>query len=497
MLNSISNATPSKKDCLRRLLRNALLPAVLIAAATLGGCSEGPTFHPWHIAELTEEFTVEAAQSEVTSFNDYLALEDRLFAQLREEVYAESTSGPDQALNRYSSGSIADPARWSPDWNRSFELATEQPVGGVLLLHGMSDSPYSLRSLGQRLHREGLHVIGLRLPGHGTAPSGLRHMTWQDMAAAVELAIDHLQARIGERPLHLVGYSTGAALALNATLDAVAQGGEQVPSSLVLISPAIRVHPAASLARFTDSLSNLPGLDSLAYLDLMDEFDPFKYNSFATNAGDQVHRITRRVDHRIRRLAADPGMAASLPPILVLKSAVDATVSTNAVVDNLLQRLPEGRNELVLFDINRNAAVQSTLLVDDPAPLTNRLLADPELPFDITFVSNRAPDSVEVVAYHKPAFAASIASREPLENRWPREVISLSHVALPIPPDDPLYGLQRPRTNERIFLGNLAILGEQGLLKLSESWLLRLRCNPFYGYLEDRAVEWLKSGDNA
>ena len=52
-------------------------------------------------------------------------------------------------------------------------------------MHGMSDSPYSLRALGQRFHREGYHVVGLRLPGHGTVPSGLLKTTWKDMAAAV------------------------------------------------------------------------------------------------------------------------------------------------------------------------------------------------------------------------------------------------------------------------------------------------------------------------
>ena len=39
---------------------------------------------------------------------------------------------------------------------RSLELSAEAPAGGVLLLHGMSDSPYSLRAPGahQRMHGE-------------------------------------------------------------------------------------------------------------------------------------------------------------------------------------------------------------------------------------------------------------------------------------------------------------------------------------------------------
>ena len=37
----------------------------------------------------------------------------------------------------------------------------------------------------------------------------------------------------------------------------------------------------------------------------------------------------------------------------------------------------------------------------------------------------------------------------------------------------------------------MAIQGERGLLKLPSDWLLRLRHNPFYDYLERRVLEWV------
>jgi alpha-beta hydrolase superfamily lysophospholipase len=79
----------------------------------------------------------------------------------------------------------------------------------------MSDSPYSLRALGLTLNRHNYWVIGLRLPGHGTAPSGLKYVEWEDMAAAVRLSMDHLAAKVGQKPIHIVGYSNGAPLAIN------------------------------------------------------------------------------------------------------------------------------------------------------------------------------------------------------------------------------------------------------------------------------------------
>ena len=127
------------------------------------GCG-GPSLEPWHTEKLTEEFTV-AKADEVRTFNDYRQLEDRLFTQLEEKVYARIDTGPAYDLIRYSAGSAADPQNDQPNWNRSFELTTEAPTGGVLLLHGMSDSPYSLRALAETLRQHGHFVLGLRLPG--------------------------------------------------------------------------------------------------------------------------------------------------------------------------------------------------------------------------------------------------------------------------------------------------------------------------------------------
>ncbi len=465
----------------------ALLILVIYATAS----SNSPPLKSWHTEILTEEFTEDMVSGQVRNFSDYRELEQRLFRQLDEQIYARTETGPAHALKRYSSGSAADPNRRQTNWNHSFELTSNPALGGVLLLHGMSDSPYSLRALGEALNSHGYQVIGLRSPGHGTAPSGLKRATWQDMAAAVKLAMEHLESSLGSRPIHIIGYSTGASLALDYTLNAVEEAGATVPASLVLISPAIRIHSAGALVGLKNSLSVLPGLGGLAYLSVLTEFDPYKYNSFATNAGAQVHRLTRDVDRRLQVLAQNPEAAGKLPPILVLKSTVDSTVTTDAVVDNLLMRLAAGRNELVLFDINRNATIKSTLLVSDPGPLTNRMMADRELPFAVTFITNANLHSTRVVVRHKAPFSLEASEIENLDLNWPGGVVSLSHIALPFPPDDPLYGRRPPPDDDLVFLGDLAFKGEQGLLKLSPEWLLRMRYNPFYDYLQMRVLLWV------
>jgi len=180
-----------------------------------------------------------------------------------------------------------------------------------------------------------------------------------------------------------------------------------------------------------------------------------------------------------------------LPPVLVFKSTVDATVTTDAVIDNLLDYLEPDHHELVLFDINRHAAVTSKMLIDDPAPFTKRILNTKDKPFSVTLVTNENEQSTQMVSQYFPSFTSEPELIRNLDTAWPPGVISLSHVALPIAPDDPVYGQAHPRREGFIFLGKTAIQGERGLLKISTDWILRLRYNPFYDYLERRTLDWV------
>jgi hypothetical protein len=49
---------------------------------------------------------------------------------------------------------------------------------------------------------------------------------------------------------------------------------------------------------------------------------------------------------------------------------------------------------------------------------------------------------------------------------WPEEVYSLAHVALPFPPDDPLYGSRPTAKSPGISLGDIALRGERGVLQI-------------------------------
>ena len=446
-----------------------------------------PDLDVWHKAALDAEFT---ATAEVQDFSGYLAREEKLFSQLVEKVLDRIEPEDRRRINRYHRGSLSDPQRWPRNWNRTFEIENREPKMGVLLLHGMSDSPYSLRNTGQRLHTAGAQVVGLRMPGHGTAPSGLVTVKWEDMAAAVELALQHLHDQVAGKPIFIVGYSTGAALAVKYALKALEETDLPEVNGLALISPSIGVTGAAALAVWQARIGHLMGLDKLAWNSIEPEYDPFKYNSFAVNAGDQVYRLTLEIKSRLNTLEKS-GTLKNFPPVLAFQSIVDATVSTPAVVNGLFKRLPAGGHELVLFDINRRAEVEE-LLTRQPGAVIAPLLKGDKLTFTLSLVTNRDAESPEVLIRQRPAGAAAVTDK-PIDFAWPDGIYSLSHVALPFPENDPLYGGTASEDSPGISLGSLAVRGERNVLQISATDMLRQRWNPFYVFLENRIVEFVQN----
>lgn len=433
-----------------------------------------PDLQPWHEYPFEDDFDKKNAGE---SLEAYLAREERIFGSLNAHDWGSALD--DVTYSRFDAGNISDPNRYQRNWNRSFVFEAERPKGAALLLHGLSDSPYSLRAVGELLHARGFYVLGLRLPGHGTVPGALIRTHWRDWREAVRVGARHVAEKAGDGPFVIVGYSNGAPLAVDYTLGALDDGDVPLPAQLVLFSPALGVSRAAGFARFQRWLSRIPGLHKLGWTDILPEYDPYKYNSFPIEAGEQIYGLTSQLTPRLQA-PEDPDALADFPPVLAFQSVVDATIPAASVMKRLLGLLPENRSELVLFDVNHRAAAQE-LIRPGPAALLSRILKSPPTDYAITVVTNEDPRSDTVIAKTRAA-KTDQWSETPIGLTWPAGVYSLSHVALPFRVDDPFYG----RGDGRLSLGSIEARGERHVLVVPAAQLMRLRYNPFFEYVSDR-----------
>ena len=115
-----------------------------------------------------------------------------------------------------------------------FALAGNGPAGrtGVLLVHGFTSTPKSMRAWGEHLAAEGFTVRAPLLPGHGTRWQDCNQVTEDDWTTAVGAAFDELSAEVDR--VVVGGLSMGGTLALRLT--------EQRPddvAGLVLVNPSL------------------------------------------------------------------------------------------------------------------------------------------------------------------------------------------------------------------------------------------------------------------
>jgi alpha-beta hydrolase superfamily lysophospholipase len=479
------------------LKRTALLLAVIVMtllAVRIYDTQRGPPLEPWHIF-VPREMKAEAIDH--AGWTDYLKAEDRIFAEVKNEVSQKLDEGERIPVNRYFESSPVYPEGFAQDWNRSYSLEPEGvPAGAVVFLHGLTDSPYSLRHIARRYREHGYVSIAIRLPAHGTVPAALTAVTWQDWMAATRLAVREARQRIGPSlPLHIIGFSNGGALALKYALDAIEDPGLTRPDRLVLFSPMIGITRFARFAGFAGLPAILPAFAKAAWLSVMPEFNPFKYNSFPVNGARQSYLLTQAVQDQITRLARAKRLE-SLAPLLTFQSVVDFTVSTRAIVTALFAQLPANGSEVVLFDLNRSAKFGELLRTSADTALA-RLLPPPPRQFRTAIITNANPSSSEAIERVTEAGTAGEQTRA-LGLSYPPGVYSLSHVALPFPISDSLYGLE-PDTQENfgVNLGAVAPRGERGTLIVSLDALLRMSSNPFFPYVIERIEEWLRSGTQA
>ncbi len=251
------------------------------------------------------------------SFDKYLLATQRMLSQ------AHTKLGTENAVAVVSGNMpfLREPARC--------DGAQHPYKRGILLTHGLTDSPYFMRHLADFFVSQGYLVMAILLPGHGTQPGDLLEVTWQEWAKAVAYGADRLAEQVDE--VYLGGFSTGATLSIHQSQhDARVRG-------LFLYSPALKITPRAAYAKLHKLYSCL--LPKTKWVSIQPDIDCYKYESFTMNGAAQMYALTQRV------AAAELTLQI---PVFAAASEDDVTVDTLATID-LMSRARHPASHLLIY----------------------------------------------------------------------------------------------------------------------------------------------------
>jgi len=160
-------------------------------------------------------------------------------------------------------------------------------------------------------------------------------------------------------------------------------------------------------------------------------------------------------------------------------------------VTRLFARLRRPGSELILFDLNRISGYSA--LVRMPSNTVQAAIdRSPRRDYRLTFIGNVLDEKTGLARTTEPGQSVSVDTR--LAYDWPDQVFSLSHMAIPFPLDDPIYGLKAPPAADGLIsLGAMAVRGEKGIFAVASSDQLRMKSNPFFGLVTSRILDSIDS----
>lgn len=332
-------------------------------------------------------------------------------------------------------------------WNMPYEIppatgcGTEGDSVGMLLVHGLSDSPYMFRDLANALSARCVRVRTLLLQGHGTRPGDLvdaEAEAWRAQVgthfAALQDTVDH--AFIG-------GFSLGGALATERALDP----DKPAPAGLLAVAPAWELNGlrdylwlAPYAAWFRDFVEEEP------------ELNPVKYESLAINAAAQIADVRAGVQNLLSAREE-----IDLPLMLVATEA-DSVISLRFLAEQFKSRFEHPASRMLVFRDTRENLPE--------------LLNDPR----IRSLNSYLPEA---------------------------RVLELSHMSLNIAPDNPLYGINGPLN--RCLEPNGLTLQDCEALAEDDLWFgawhpgaldvptSRLTYNPYFDVMADTLTQFMQA----
>ncbi len=204
---------------------------------------------------------------------------------------------------------------------------------GILLIHGFTGSPKSMKPWGERMAAEGHTVRVPRLPGHGTRWQDMNLTRWEDWYAEADRAFLELQQSC--EAVFVFGLSMGGSL----TLRLAERHGDAI-RGIVLVNPAVHSErPDRFLLPVLQAVvPSFPGISNDIKKPGQDE-----------GAYDKIPlKAAHSLSHLWKIIKAD--IALVRQPLLLFRSAEDHVVEASNAKYILDHVSSSDRTEVVLPD---------------------------------------------------------------------------------------------------------------------------------------------------
>lgn len=193
------------------------------------------------------------------------------------------------------------------------DAASPQGRTGVLLSHGFTGSPASMKPWAEHLAAQGYAVSVPRLPGHGTTWKEMNTTTWAEWSAEINRAFEALSAQVDR--VFVFGLSMGGGLALRVAAD----HPDRV-AGLVLVNPAVASDRFdVKLIPFVKLL--VPAMNGIANDIKKPGVQEHGYSKTPLRAADSMFKGYKVLRGDLGRITC---------PVLLLRSTVDHVVDPSS-----------------------------------------------------------------------------------------------------------------------------------------------------------------------
>ena len=351
------------------------------------------------------------------------------------------------------------------DWPSTGNDCNGDSKGVALLLHGLYDSPYVMKDVGRFFNEECYQSRFLLLPGHGTVPGDLRSLELKQWTEAVKTVVKQTIDEYEVEKIIIVGFSTGAGLALNYASD-----HRDDVQALFLFAPLVdlSVKPV-----FVAGLAETLG----EYVQKGEEMDSFKYESVPANSVLQANRLAKMVKNKLRKNNLEI-------PVFIAQAKNDYTLPSAATID--------------LFNDNAFGA-DSVFLLYSPVEVEGFRFSNCDNVEQDVFSNTNKVTCNSSFTYTQDGFEATIDD--------------YSHMSLVLSPTDPHYGINGKYRyclhyqkgtnleNCRTGLKPDVCYGERDVFRgwhvskacpVFESVIIRLTSNPKFQHLESQLSHFMR-----